>query len=124
MNPLLTLKNKFDITNLINVAENNVQTLDMLKETMEGKREAIGYDKNHTCHILGYRVVFSIEEQPIGNCRHISISNETNVHMIDEINTIIKAFGFVTDVNVSDDISHKYLEETNDTQSINIIEKI
>ena len=46
-----------------------------LRATMAGIVEPIGDDPDYVVHIHdGYRVVYSVEEQSIGDCHHISVS--------------------------------------------------
>ena len=46
-----------------------------LRATMAGIVEPVGDDPDYVVHIHdGYRVVYSVEEQPIGDCHHISVS--------------------------------------------------
>jgi hypothetical protein len=56
-------------------AEANPVTSDKVKLMAEGKLPPVGDSGLFQAEIpLGYRVVFSIEEQPAGLCRHLSLS--------------------------------------------------
>lgn len=57
-------------------AEKNVYTLDDLLDMKNGQLGPPGNDPNFTCHIpMGFKVVFSIEHQPGGKMRHMSMSS-------------------------------------------------
>lgn len=60
---------------LIQHAEANAISIDRLKQMIAGKERPIGDDPKHVAHLTnGYRVVFSVEDQKFGRCRHVSIS--------------------------------------------------
>lgn len=71
----------------------NPFTLEQIKAIAGGDEsiEIAGDNKNLVLLIpVDYKVVYSIEEQPAGNCRHISISmlekgRWPNAHVVDEI---------------------------------------
>ena len=68
------------------------------------------------------RIVFSIEEQPIGLCRHISISLDASKFLpsTKSMNKIIKKFGFEEEI----DNCYVYVEEFDYANAVNIIEPI
>ena len=65
-----------DIARLIAHAEKHPFTLAELKRQILAEEPPVGDDPAFVCHLpVGFRIVFSIEEQPgIGWCRHIFIS--------------------------------------------------
>jgi hypothetical protein len=74
-------KNKGNIAKLIEYAEAHKFSIDALKKMMSGDMPPAGDYLGHVITIdQGYRVVFSIEEQPIGWCRHLSISTRNLYH--------------------------------------------
>lgn len=92
MRVLLIDKNaKHEAKKVIAYAEKNIVTLAKVKLMMARDLPPVGDNPNHIFHIHnGYRVVFSIEEQPFGLCNHISVSIESkhkypNPHAIEEI---------------------------------------
>lgn len=55
---------------------------DDLKATVAGKKKAVGDDPAFSCDIPdGFRCVFSFEQQPMGWCRHLSVSACDNGRM-------------------------------------------
>ena len=79
-------------------AELNRIPLGMMKQLAANSGQvAVGDNPNRCCIIpFGYRCAFSIEEQPAGWCRHISISVDGNGVAPNEIavQELIKLFGF------------------------------
>ena len=94
---VITEKEKVDIQKLIDYAENNIITIEMLHLMVNGTVQPSGDNPNHVIYIpMGYRVVYTIEQQPMGLSRHISISVDNpgfypNAIAID---AIIKEFGY------------------------------
>lgn len=85
------------ITRCRRYAEDHRLTLDRIKE-LNNKKVAVGdTDPGYLCEVPGgYRICFSIEQQPVGWCRHISISVDTpgmlpNIHAVD---LLLNEFGF------------------------------
>lgn len=80
------------IRRLVDHAEHNIVTSARILRTIAGSERPVGDDPNFVCVIpVGYRGVYSIEEQPkFGACRHLSISvlgegaapNEAAVEML------------------------------------------
>lgn len=66
---------RIDIQNVIEYAEKHIMTRRIMLETMKGLHPPIGDTKEYICEIpIGYRVCYSIEDQPAGMAKHISIS--------------------------------------------------
>jgi hypothetical protein len=79
-------------------AKENIITADRLKLMVEGKVRPIGDNENFSVYIpLGYRAVFSIEEQPIGLCRHLSISVARHAKLPNPqaVEEVMKYLGFI-----------------------------
>lgn len=81
----------------------------------------VGDDANHFCHIFnGFKCVFSIEEQPSGWTRHLSISVDSDsmdkLPHVEAVKLLISAFG----IHKPLDECYVYIEESL-PKSINII---
>lgn len=89
-------KEREAIDKLVDFAEKHRINKDLMQKSM--KREwAAGDDPNYICYIeAGYRIVYSIEEQPIGWCRHLSVSvddPQKSPHPM-AVEMLMKEFGF------------------------------
>jgi len=63
------------IRRIIEHAERNIVSLERLQRMVAGHEAPIGDSSDFVCVIpVGYRCVYSLEEQPMGICRHLSIS--------------------------------------------------
>lgn len=121
-----------DIKKMIEYAEANVYSLAVMKELHEKalkglKVKPIGADPNHCLFLpLGYKIVFSIEEQPIGECRHISITQRGLIPQTDDIFEILKHFGFKSNATGGSVHSYAetYIEDGVEQRAINLIEVI
>jgi len=90
------------IERVLNYAEENKISFDMTKEMIAGTRPPIGDNRNYVCYIpVGFRVAYSIEEQPCGWCRHMSVSVSTKdrVPSIPAVEMLMKEFGFEGTIN-------------------------
>lgn len=66
---------KEKIKNLVEHAEKNIMQMDDLLDTINKEMLPVGDMDNFSCQIPnGYKVVYSIENQPAGMVRHLSIS--------------------------------------------------
>lgn len=109
-----------DIQRIINYANEHKFDKYQIKLVMAGDLKPAGLNPDYVIYIHdGYRVVYSLEEQPIGLCHHISISVEKSKKWPHEIavKMILKAFG------MSDDFKKcsSWLDE--ETESVNILQK-
>ena len=87
---------KNQIRKLIEYAEHKPVSLQDMQDTLSGKKKPIGDNLMHVLHLFqGYRVVYSEENQPMGLCRHLSISVEGDKypHPV-ACEEILKEFGF------------------------------
>lgn len=66
-------------------------------DTMENPSHAVSFDLNHVVMVpVGFRCVYSVEDQPIGRCRHLSVSIDVDgstPHPLAVV-TLMEAFGF------------------------------
>ena len=87
---------KKDIERVIKYAFVHKIPIETMRKMVSGEVVAPGYSPNYSCEIFqGYRVVLSIEEHPMGWCRHISISVDGGMlPSIEATKLIIKEFGF------------------------------
>jgi hypothetical protein len=119
------------IADVIRYAEENVYSMDDLLDMINGQLRPPGDDVFRVIVIpIGYRTVYSLEDQASGMCRHISISvpNSGKLPSIPAVQMIIKEFGFKNDLVIPSDINVPIkidVEELGDNhQAISIIEKI
>lgn len=113
----ITDETRKDIKKVIEYAENNI--LDNARLADPKEFLPVGDNPDHVVHIHdGYRVVFSIEEQSIGLCNHISISVESKDKYPNEhaVNMILNEFNMSLDNSLS-----IWLEEN--VRAINILGK-
>jgi hypothetical protein len=111
-----------DVKKVKKYAEQNIVSIDTIKAAVECPMESIpiGDNPEHVVYIHdGFRVVYSIEEQPIGLIAHLSISVEAVGKYSNEqaVNVILKEFG-MNDVSESINV---WLDESN--QSVNILQE-
>lgn len=66
-----------------------------LVEASKGRRFPAGDNPEHVMDLqVGYRVVFSYENQKQGRARHISVSHESGLPSVIAFNLILSEFGF------------------------------
>ena len=115
---------KQDIANLLKYADKNRISKPFLlaaAAAMNGGNPAVGDIPQHCCHFRdGFKVVLSIEQQPNGWCKHLSVSvdNPEKLPSIEAVKMIIEEFGMK-----SLDDSNVYIEETT-PKAVNIISLI
>jgi len=110
---------KKDICKLKMYAKANRFDKFQLKLIMSGDLIPAGDNPDYVIHLHdGYRVVYSIEQQPIGWCRHISISVETKGKYPNEqaVENILKAF----DITPLKDSVSVWVDRG--TESINVLQ--
>lgn len=104
------------IAKLKTYAESNELSFDDLLDISNDPSKAAGYTKENNILLdEGYRVVFTIEEQPKFKAKHISISLNEKHPPLEAVELILREFGFgdIMDCYV-------YLEEN----AVNIIEPV
>lgn len=112
------------INQVIGHAEDNVFSFDDLLDIYNKQATSAGDMTAYTTYLhRGYKVVYSLEMQPMGKCRHLSVSVDKagKLPSIDAVELIMKEFGFrgsIEDCNVS-------MEEfAPNHQAVNVIEVI
>jgi len=129
---LLDEKVKSDIKKLMKKAINKPITESIMTSLKDDETEQLGFGKDFGINISsGHRIVYTIEEHPIGMCKHISISLDEHIPSLDDVDLIISEFDFNANLIVPDDNTHVYIEKITDkitgdikTEAINIIELI
>jgi len=116
---VITPEIRASIEEKIQYAQEHCIVQDMLVEMGAGSRFPIGDDLNFVQNIpYGVRVVFSIEQHPMGWSRHISISVDAKGQYpsIELVQQIMQEYGFIH--NVGD--CTVWLEK--DVEAVNVIE--
>jgi hypothetical protein len=88
---------KADVNRVKEYAHANPVRIASVVRTAGGSRPPVGDNKEHACVLpMGYRCVFSIEEQPMGFCRHLSVSVPEKGKAPNEnaVLELMKLFGF------------------------------
>lgn len=94
------------ISKLKNYSEQNVISYEELVNPMT----VIGENPNYLVELpMGFRVVYSVEEQPMGLCRHLSISVDNQEPSFNDLLIVIGYFGFNTDL--LDGKAYRYTEK-------------
>ncbi len=85
-----------DIARVIRHAEANPVSLIEITRAMSNPDLAVGNKPEHVCTVpIGYRCVFSIEQQPKGMCRHLSVSVVTlRVPSVEAMELLMGEFRF------------------------------
>ena len=94
------------------------------REQLLQKTITVGDIKEYTCSIpMGFKVVFSFENQPTGWFRHISISvpDKNRLPSPQAVSMIIEEFGFPKDITDQDNV---WIETQSVPNAINVIKKI
>jgi len=105
-------------------AEENPLTMDDLLDTYNKQKKPIGDDDMHVVELpFGYRVVYSIEEQPVGKVRHLSMSvnEDKKLPNMEAVKEIMKILGFRNDIQ---DCYVKLEDYAPNRQAINVLEKL
>lgn len=117
---LIDEKSKESVAKTMQYAEDHRYSRPYLLALMNGSNvSAPGDDPGHCCYFFeGFKSVFTIEEQPMGWSRHISISvaDIEKVPHIEAVKMIMKEFGFDKPLEEC----HVYIEDSF-PKSINII---
>lgn len=107
---------KEKISKLKEFAESNEFSFDDLLDISNDPSKAAGYFKEHNVLLeKGYRVVYTIEQQPKFKAKHISISLNEKHPPLEAVELILEEFGFG---NIID--CYVYPEEN----AVNIIEPV
>jgi len=115
---------KIKIAKLVQYASDHKIDFDTVEKIAGGNQPPIGDDPNYVCFIPdGYRVAFSIEQQPDKYWyKHLSISvnNKSKLPSIPAAEMIMKEFGFV---GIIKDLDHVYVEDKVRPAAVNLIQK-
>lgn len=101
---------KARIKRLREYAENNPLTTQDVLDTIDGKKGPIGDDPNHVVHLFdNFRIVYSVEQQPEGTFKHISVSlkDTDKLPSLQAFELILEAFGMPDTANCV----HMWIEE-------------
>jgi hypothetical protein len=85
------------INSLVAYAEKNIIPMDYLLDQKNGEENPPGDFEEYTRHLpFGYRIVFTIEDQPAGKIRHLSMSVDEDEKLPNEhaVQEIMKLIGF------------------------------
>lgn len=88
---------KKEIKRVVDFAEANPYSLDDLFDIKNKQKKCAGDSKDYTAYIpVGYKMVFSIEHQPKGAVRHLSVSVDKKGKMPnpEAVKEIMKEVGF------------------------------
>lgn len=113
---------KQSIADTIRFAEENRYPRFQMAQLMNGKIPTPGDVEGHCCYLTdGFKTVFTIEEQPVGWCRHLSVSVASTDKMphIEAVKMIMKEFG----IQKSLEDCYVYVEDSF-PKSVNIISQI
>jgi len=108
------------IKKVLDFAKNHPVTRKQLTE----KSIIVGNISDYVCKIPdGFRIVFSFEDQPIGWCRHLSVSipDRTKLPSQPAVEMIMKEFGFTGTIN---DQTNVWIETDVTPHAVNIIQLI
>ena len=105
-------------------AEQHPVSLDDLFDQVNGERDSVGTMPEYTRHIPdGFKIVFSIEKQPPGDIRHMSVSCKKEAPPVEAVKLIIEKLGYKHQLESGK--CHIYMEDVDDgVQAVNVIEII
>jgi len=120
LNPLcIDDATKIKIKQVVANAQLHPWTSDIMRRVMQGEYPPAGDYENLKIIIpVGYKAVFSLEEQPLGWCQHLSVSINTEGKLPSQeaIAVIMEEFGMGADLH---DCISVWVDP--DTQSINVL---
>ena len=110
------------IKRVIKYAEENIVPHSMLEAMIDGHAPPVGDNKYHNCTIRPYRVVYSIEEQAIGLCRHLSVSlpKSRSIPNLNVLNELIEMFGFEGDIHDC----YVWIEDLTPIRAVNLVQPL
>ena len=111
---------KSEIQRVVKHAKEHVYSLDDLFDIKNGRLEVPGDDPAFVCVIPdGFRCVFTIENQPSGKYRHlsVSVSRKNKLPSVPAMEAIMEEFGFDGKIENS-------IVNTEDDVAINVLEKM
>ena len=110
-------------SNLVSYAEKHPLSIDDILDTMNKEVLPVGDDPNHVINMpFGYRIVYSVENQPSGKVRHLSMSvdEDDKCPNMAAVQETMKMLGF------KNDIENCYVKLENISpkrKAINVLEK-
>lgn len=117
-------KLKTQIASLVAYAEENPVSMDELLDTVNKQAKPVGDFSQHTLNLpFGYRIVYSIEEQPKGKIRHLSMSVNEDEKLPNEfvVREVMKLIGFKNELENCE----VFLESISlSRQAVNVLEII
>jgi hypothetical protein len=112
------------IASLVTHAEKNPFTMDDLLDIKNGREKPAGDYDEFTLNLpFGYRIVYSIEEQPKGKIRHLSMSVNEDEKLPNEfvVREVMKLIGFKNELENCE----VFLESISlSRQAVNVLEII
>lgn len=115
---------KKKIAEVIAYAEGHKYPKAFLMQRVKGGGKVPGDLDGYTCHLeFGFRCVYTLEEQPIGWCHHLSVSvnDEKKVPSIPAVELLMKEFGIQQ--GIKDEGVHMWIEEDISPKAVNILAK-
>lgn len=114
------------IKKLIAYAESHTFSLKDLKAMKSLAVPPPGDDPNFRADIGEFRCVFTVEEQPIGMCRHLSVSVQGEAPDPAAVLLFMEEFGFYSNLNNASGIWLESIPELDCPKkvAVNVIEKI
>lgn len=115
------------IKQVIEYANNHPITLTEIKQGIAGFKKAVGDTTPQLVLNLadGFRVVYSVESQPSGLCRHLSVSVKgLGYPNPGHCNAILKEFGFTNQIGETktDKAFHVWMEDK--VRAVNFLEPL
>ena len=119
--PVIDDKAIAELTRIKEHGEQNPYSLEDIMALVNQTIPMPGNQSEYRCFLFeGYKVVFHTEYQPLGLCRHASISLNMGMPDKNSLELILPYLGFTGSFNEW----HKHVETTNSYIAINIIQKI
>ena len=119
---LLGRQEKEALKTLKEYAEKNPYTMDDILDVLNDQSKCAGNYPEYNCYIPeGFNVVFSIEQQVIGDVRHASvICSDGGLPHIEAVRCILTELGFENPIEKCE----VHLEKFSNGQCVNILERI
>lgn len=116
------------VQDLKKYAEENPITEEHILEMKKGKRLPVGDLEEYVVDGPGFRMVYSVEQQPMGPCRHLSVSAKSHalVPHPDLVDHIMGLLGFDSELQSRGKVTQLtvWQEKTPFGPAINVLEPI
>lgn len=112
-----------EIKQIIEFAEQNIVSNSALYAAAVGDIKPVASDTRRVCSVpRGFRVIYSVEDQAIGLCRHLTVSLGDSKSLPSKavINDLMSIFGFEGEM----DDCYIWVEELRTTTAINLIQPL